>query len=183
MPNGMYANAVSTSTWFGTNANQTLQPLVTCDPRKRASGTYFNPNCFTVPAYGQQGTLNFPYLHQPAYFDSDLALYKNFNISERQRIQFRISATNWLNHPLPQFNLTGNNSDDSLNFTQPGTFSESNQAECNLLISHAAGSNVTTPCTINTVGLSTVNTNPTTTGKPAFKTGSRSLLFALKYYF
>jgi Carboxypeptidase regulatory-like domain/TonB-dependent Receptor Plug Domain len=183
MPNGLYANGVSTSTWFGTNANQTLQPLVTCDPRKRASGTYFNPNCFTVPAYGQQGTLNFPYLHQPAYFDSDLALYKNFNISERQKIQFRVSATNWLNHPLPQFNLTGNNSDDSLNFTQPGTFSENNQAECNLLISHAAGSNVTTPCTINTVGLSTVNTNPTTTGKPAFKTGSRSLLFALKYYF
>jgi hypothetical protein len=42
---------------------------------------------------------------------------------------------------------------------------------------------VTTPCQIPTVGLSQVNTNTTTTGKPAFKTGSRSLLFALKYYF
>ena len=182
LPNGLYANGISTSTWFGTNAYQVLQPVVTCDPRKRASGTYFNPNCFAPPAYGQQGTLNFPYMHGPAYFDSDLGLYKNFNISERQKVQFRISATNWLNHPLPQFDLAGI-SDEQLNFTKNGTFTETNQAECNLLISHGAGTNVTTPCQIPTVGLSQVNTNTTTTGKPAFKTGSRSLLFALKYYF
>ena len=48
-----------------------------------------------------------PYMREPAYFDSDLALYKNFNITERQKLQFRISATNWLNHPLPQFGLAG----------------------------------------------------------------------------
>ena len=39
----------------------------------------------------------------PAYFDSDLALFKNFQITERQKLQFRISAVNFLNHPLPQF--------------------------------------------------------------------------------
>ena len=51
--------------------------------------------------------MNGPTFTDPAYFDSDLALYKNFKISERQKIQFRLSATNWLNHPLAQFGLAG----------------------------------------------------------------------------
>jgi hypothetical protein len=38
-------------------------------------------------------------------------------------------------------------------------------------------------CTANVQGISPFNTNATTTGKPAFKTGSRQLLFAVKYYF
>ncbi len=37
-------------------------------------------------------------------FDSDLALYKTFHINDRNSIQFRVSAFNWLNHPLPEFN-------------------------------------------------------------------------------
>ena len=39
-------------------------------------------------------------------FDSDLALYKTFHINDRNSVQFRVSAFNWLNHPLPEF--TGN---------------------------------------------------------------------------
>ncbi len=179
MPNGLYANAMTTSTWLGDTYNSDgLLPLVTCDPRKHKSGLYFNPNCFGPPAPGQQGTLNMPYMHGPAYFDSDLALYKNFNISERQKLQFRISATNWLNHPLPQFGLSGIG-DEQLNFTSHGTFVENNQQECTLL----AGKGALAPCNIQTTGLSQTNTNTQTTGKPGFKTGSRSLLFALKYYF
>src|SRR3984885_6279158 len=193
MPNGLYANAMNASPWFGTNAyNGGIQPVLVCDPRKRASGTYFNPNCFAPPqALGQEGAFNFPYLHLPAYFDSDLGLYKNFNISERQKVQFRVSATNWLNHPLPQFDLAGIG-DEQLNFQHNYTFTEHNQAECNLLVpmSAPAGSPPGTappptplPCAVPVVGLSQTNTNTTTTGKPGFKTGSRSLLFALKYYF
>lgn len=179
LPNGLYANSMSPSSWFGSSSYNLLQPVVTCDPRKHASGEYFNPNCFGPPQLaGQQGTLNFPYLRGPAYFDSDLALYKNFQVSERQKIQFRISATNWLNHPLPQFGLAGI-SDQQLNFTRNYTVSETSQAECNLLI----GAGTIAPCNVPVVGLSQTNTNTNTTGKPAFKTGSRSLLFAVKYYF
>jgi hypothetical protein len=179
MPNGLYANAITPSTWFGTSSINLLLPAIVCDPRKHASGLYFNPNCFAPPAIqGQQGTLNVPYLHGPAYFDSDLALYKNFNISERQKLQFRISATNWLNHPLPQFGLA-NIGDEQLNFTRNYTYVENSTPECQLLVSAAA----TAPCNVPVQGLSQTNTNPTTTGKPGFKTGSRSLLFALKYYF
>ena len=38
-----------------------------------------------------------------AYFNNDLALYRAFHIHENQQVQFRISAFNWLNHPLPEF--------------------------------------------------------------------------------
>jgi hypothetical protein len=179
MPNGLIATGMNPSTWFGSSSFNLLIPQVTCDPRKHASGLYFNPNCFAPPQFqGQQGTLNMPYMHAPAYFDSDLALYKNFNISERQKLQFRISATNWLNHPLYQFGLAGIG-DEQLNFTRTYFMTENSQAECTLL----NGSASVAPCQVQLQGLSQTNTNSLTTGKPGFKTGSRSLLFAIKYYF
>jgi hypothetical protein len=38
-----------------------------------------------------------------AYFDNDLAIYRSFRIHESQQIQLRVSAYNWLNHPLPNY--------------------------------------------------------------------------------
>ena len=38
-----------------------------------------------------------------SYFNNDLALSKTFPIHNEQNVQFRISAFNWLNHPLPEF--------------------------------------------------------------------------------
>lgn len=163
LPNGLLANAMNPSTWFGTNATQGLLPVVTCNPKNHAAGLYFNPGCFAPPAYGQQGTLNWPYLRGPAYFDSDLALFKNFNISERQKVQLRISAVNFLNHPLPQFGLAGNG-DQQLSFIEPAKLADGSD---NPLANQLAPGNM----------------NPTTTGKPGFKTGSRTLTFALKYFF
>jgi hypothetical protein len=119
LPNGLTSTGVNASNWFGTNAIQAVLPQVICDPRKHAAGYYFNPNCFATPAYGQQGTLIWPYLRAPAYFDTDIGLFKNFQITESQKVQFRISATNWINHPLPQFGLAGN-SDESLLLSGPG---------------------------------------------------------------
>ena len=55
-----------------------------------------------------------PYMREPNYWDSDLGIYKSFHITESQSIQFKASATNWLNHPLGQFGLAGNG-DKSLN--------------------------------------------------------------------
>ena len=38
-----------------------------------------------------------------AYFDNDLALYRTFHIYEKQQVQFRVTASDWLNHSLLTF--------------------------------------------------------------------------------
>ena len=131
-----------------------------------------------MPAVGQLGTTIWPYVKLPAYFDSDLGLFKNFKITERQSVQFRVSAINFLNHPLPQFNLAGT-ADNSLNFTSTSFMTENSLSECQLL----NGNTATAPCQVKITGISPTNTNTNTTGKPAFKTGSRQITFAFKYYF
>jgi hypothetical protein len=183
------SNQVNPGTWYGTDQNgggyTQIVPVVTCDPRHHASGAYFNPNCFTLPAQGLQGTLVWPYLHAPAYFDSDLGLFKSFQITERQKVQFRLSAINFLNHPNPQFGLAGQ-SDVRLSFTESYpvvlpdiTAPGATKSQCaNLNLTPTAGS-----CTYMATRIAGTNTNGLTTGKPAFKTGQRTLTFALKYYF
>jgi hypothetical protein len=117
-----YTDTISAQNWLGSNAEGlTVMPVLTCDPRSGVkSGQYFNPSCFTAPTSpGQQGSIVWPYVKGPGYFDADLAIYKNFNVTERQRLQFRLSAFNFLNHPNPQFGLN-NSIDDTLNFVGSG---------------------------------------------------------------
>jgi Carboxypeptidase regulatory-like domain len=118
---------VGTTTWLGSNAAQLiLEPLLTCDPRSNLkSGQYFNPSCFTPPPQGSNGTLVWPYIHGPAFFNSDLSVYKDFKITERQRVEFRMSAFNFLNHPLKEFDASGNG-DTALSFSQNGALTSQN---------------------------------------------------------
>lgn len=118
---------VNTTTWLGTNAaNLALVPLVTCDPKSGLqSGQYFNPSCFTPPPRGQNGTLVWPYIHGPAFLNSDLAVFKTFKVTERQRVEFRLAAFNFLNHDRLQFNTNGNG-DVSLSFSQGGNLTSTN---------------------------------------------------------
>ncbi|MGA7410780.1 MAG: hypothetical protein WBW33_09860, partial [Bryobacteraceae bacterium] len=151
---GITAGAVNSQTFLGTNAYATLPPVLTCDPRYGTKpGQYFNPNCFTPPQIGQVGNIIWPYIRGPVFANSDLSLFKNFNVTERQRIQIRFEAFNFLNHPLPEFNAAGNNADVHLNF--PST---------------------------NGV-LSPVSNNSTTTGAPEYTVGRRVIEFAIKYNF
>jgi len=149
------------NTWEGTTQPENgLQPVLVCDPRKGLlKNQYFNPNCFAAPlpptdsAWGQNGQTIWPYIRNPHYFGSDLAIFKAFRVNDAQRVEVRISATNWLNHPNAQFGLAGN-SDNSLLFNGLSTASQL-----------------------------TYNTNTSTTGIPQNKVGFRWLQFAAKYYF
>jgi len=87
------------------NRTAPLMPYLTCNPKSGlGDGQCFNPSCFSVPTeVGGNGPYVWPYLRGPAYINSDLSLYKNFKLTERQNIQFRVSAFNFLNHPLRQF--------------------------------------------------------------------------------
>jgi Carboxypeptidase regulatory-like domain len=101
---------------LGTNAAQ-LNPLVTCNPNSGLGAHQFvNGNCFAVPTVvGQNGPALLPVSYGPAYFDTDLALFKNFNISESKKVQFRVQGYNFLNHPLYSF---PDGSDLTLRFVQ-----------------------------------------------------------------
>lgn len=108
----------------GTNAIQ-LNPLVTCNPSSGLGHNQFvNGSCFSVPtAVGENGPTLLPVSYGPAFFDSDLGLFKNFAIKESMKLQFRIQAYNFLNHPLWSFN----GSNLGLSFTQNanGSFTNS----------------------------------------------------------
>lgn len=88
-----------------------VQPVLTCDPRQSVpSGYLFNPSCFAAPEVGQLGNFIFPYLKGQPYSNHDLSLFKNISIREGKKLQLRISAYNFLNHPIaypdPSTNLT-----------------------------------------------------------------------------
>jgi hypothetical protein len=165
MPNGQWTQSISNSVWYGSSDGPNMMPVLTCDPRHLPSGVAhakFNPNCFAAPApptatsVGQNGQFVWPYIREPNYFGSDLAIFKAFKVTESQRFEVRISATNWLNHPNGQFGLAGN-ADNQLEFT---------------------GVSNSGPIS----GFST-NTNSATTGAPQNKVGYRWMQFAGKYYF
>jgi hypothetical protein len=98
-------NGISQATYYGTDeGGLAIQPILTCDPNEGlAKYQRVNLKCFAPPKFGQRGGQNYPYMSMGSYFNNDLALYKTFPIHNEQNIQFRISAFNWLNHPLPQF--------------------------------------------------------------------------------
>jgi hypothetical protein len=101
------------------------QPIITCDPRENLSeGQYMNGACFAPPIPGSNGqpgvngSLIFPYMSGPAFFNTDLSLFKNFHITESKRIQFRASAYNFLNHPVRSF--IGGDQNLNLSFNEQG---------------------------------------------------------------
>jgi hypothetical protein len=109
--NGFLNNAgykVSNVANLGTPDLQ-LSPIITCNPTSGlAAHQYINPSCFTLPTVvGSNGPTMLPAIYGPWYFNSDLALFKSFSITESKKLQFRAEGYNFLNHPLWSFN--GNN--------------------------------------------------------------------------
>ena len=116
-PTGNNGIAIGNQSILGTNAIQ-LNPILTCDPTKDLKAhQYINGNCFAVPTQvGVNGPTLLPAIYGPGYFNSDLGLFKNFQIKESMKIQFRIQAYNFLNHPLWSF---PNSNNLTLQYSQP----------------------------------------------------------------
>jgi hypothetical protein len=67
-----------------------------------------------------------PFIHGPSVINSDMSLFKTFQLSESKRIQFRLQAYNFLNHPNSAFTVQ-NSGDLQLNFgTSAGQLSPTN---------------------------------------------------------
>jgi len=110
------------------------QPILTCDPRKGLKNNQFiNGACFAPPGVNDNGSFIFPYIKGPAFFNSDLSAFKNFQLSESRKIQLRFSAYNFLNHPLTSFNPAGGDGNLTLGFTKTGALTNSNFGYANYL--------------------------------------------------
>ncbi len=105
---GNNIESLTSKTYFGTDANSIL-PITTCNPKSGLGSLQLvKLSCFSAPAVGNQGNRQVtPYLSGPIYTDSDLTLYKTFAITERQNVQFRASAFDFMNHSL--WGFSGNN--------------------------------------------------------------------------
>jgi hypothetical protein len=98
--------AVSNTSILGTNDLQ-LNPVVTCNPIANLQPHQFvNGACFGLPSAGHYGPTVLPAYYGPWFFNSDLGLFKNFQIKESMKVQFRLDGYNFLNHPLWSFNGT-----------------------------------------------------------------------------
>jgi hypothetical protein len=119
-PGGANGIPINNQSILGTNAIQ-LNPILTCNPTANLQhNQYINASCFAAPtAAGQNGPTLLPPIYGPAFFNSDLALFKNFHISESKKLQFRVDAFNFLNHPLSSF-PNGNNLTLQFNQATPG---------------------------------------------------------------
>jgi Carboxypeptidase regulatory-like domain len=113
-PNGI---AINNQSILGTSS-QELHPYLTCNPNSHTgSHQFINGNCFAAPTVvGQNGPTLLPASYGPAFFDSDLALFKNFTIREGMKLQLRAQAYNFLNHPL--YSFPSGTSNLNLNFQQ-----------------------------------------------------------------
>lgn len=107
LPNGYN---ISDRTINGTTAIA-LRPRLTCDPGSGLSGLQkVNGACFALPTGpGTNGPTVMPALYGPAFMNWDLGLFKNFQMGEQRKLQFRFNAYNFLNHPLWSFVSTGTN--------------------------------------------------------------------------
>lgn len=105
---GSNIEQLTTRTWFGTDAGEIL-PITTCNPRGTLGNLQMvNLSCFSAPVVGQQGLRQIhPYLKGPSYVDSDITIAKTIGITERQNLQFRASAFDFMNHSL--WGSTGGN--------------------------------------------------------------------------
>ena len=121
---------VSAASLLGT-PDYLLQPVVTGNPAiKTAPHQVINAANFSLPAApGINGTYVFPYIHAPAYTETDLTATKNFKIGESQNLQFRVAAFNFLNHANSSFNnADAAGQETSLNLSNPNVTTQENSA-------------------------------------------------------
>ncbi len=149
-----------------------LAPTLTCNPRTNLGpNQYVNGNCFTLSQTpGQNGSTVLPEFFGPWFWTWDLSLFKNFTIKERQKLQFRFSAYNWLNHPEWSFTSSGNEADALYLHFSPDT-----SVPC--VPTGGSVANDTKACYVGPVQ---ANKN---FGTPNVKFGNRIIQFALKYTF
>jgi outer membrane receptor protein involved in Fe transport len=130
-----------------------------------------------IPSFGNSGPYVSPfYLRAPHRWNHDMSFFKNFNISERQKIQFRAGLFNIFNQAYPRY-IQGDFSNSDVN-VRLGTV-------CNVKVSgvpNGTGGTTNDVCD-PTQGFHFDADTIANFGKVNNKHGHRIIEFALKYYF
>ncbi len=121
--------AINNQSILGTSSQQ-LNPILKCNPNaNKAAHQYVNGSCFAPNiTVGQNGPNMLPATYGPWFFNSDLAIFKNFKMSESRSLQLRVQAYNFLNHPLWSF---PNSQNLTLQFVQNPTTQQITQSNAN----------------------------------------------------
>lgn len=157
-----YTLPVSNLVFLGT-PDVLLEPKVLCDPATSGNHQYFKNACFSLPTQlGTNGTYRFPYIHGPAFVDSDLTLTRNITLPRSQSLHLRVAAFNFLNRANPSFNTS-----------IPGEYQ----------LGYSDNNSSLTDLTDPSVLASIPNANANIFGKADLKVGRRILELSLKYNF
>jgi hypothetical protein len=125
---------------------------------------YINGACFGIGPIGVNGPTNLGYIRGPAFFSSDLSLQRSVSLAEKRNLEFRVSAFNFLNHPITAFNSHQTN-------------------EASLFLSGTSFANAAYTANTNTNGGSCSDAGSTCFGYAGYKTGRRVLELSGKFNF
>ena len=106
---GLCVTSMNPVVWLGTPDVQ-LMPTVTGNlVGGKANHQYINPLAFGIPLPETNGNYRLPYIHGPSFMDHDITLLKNFDLGDKRKLQLRLAAFNFLNHPEVSFNNENQN--------------------------------------------------------------------------
>jgi hypothetical protein len=91
----------------GTGLTGSVRPNATGAPVSVGDGRSLNPAAYGAPASGQWGNAGRNSIRGPAQFALDASLGRSFLLGDRFNVDFRLDATNVLNHvTFPSWNTT-----------------------------------------------------------------------------
>ena len=109
---GMPLTPIDFSAVAGTGITGSIRPDYTGAPLYDApAGLFLNPAAYAAPQSGQWGNAGRNSITGPSQFSLDASLGRIFQMTERFSLDFRVDATNALNHvTFPSWNTTANSS-------------------------------------------------------------------------
>ncbi len=103
-----------------------IQPTLIGSPKGKGNHQYVDGTAFRLPMLGTNGPTYYGNLRGPAFFNSDLTMRKEFKIREKDRLQFRVAAFNFINRANHTFSSLYPGA-YSMNFTQTLNSTDINQ--------------------------------------------------------
>jgi hypothetical protein len=105
---GDYNSDATRRAYYGTPSG-TVALGFSGDPRldgKNIGEHLFDGSAFFVPSFGNYGTYQSPYyLRSPSRYNTDITLFKTFDFTERQNLEFRVGFFNIFNQAFANPNL------------------------------------------------------------------------------